>query len=150
MRNAEDQSPRACARARSGPKRSRFPRGAARNFPNFPFYAKSRGVCSLPRTRFLCFRRYLSLRRRTRQKAALRIKPRASCACRIRQRLLAFDFLFARDSFAGLISHRAAGFASGLAGASAFAASRHFSLGRFRNRLNHNILLQKLGFISLL
>lgn len=74
-------------------------------------------------------------------------KPRTSCTCRIGQRLLALDFLFARDSFAGLISYRAAGFTSGLAGASAFAATRHFSLGRLRNRLNHNVLLQKLGFI---
>ena len=52
--------------------------------------------------------------------------------------LFAFDFLFARDSFAGLVAYRAAGFASGLTGASAFAASGHFLFSGFRNRLNHN------------
>jgi len=52
--------------------------------------------------------------------------------------LFTFDFFFARNSFAGLVAYRAAGFASGLAGASAFAASRRFLFSRFRNRLYHN------------
>jgi hypothetical protein len=51
--------------------------------------------------------------------------------------LFTFDFIFARNSFAGLISYRAAGFTRRLAGASAFAASGYFLFSGFRNRLNH-------------
>ena len=53
-------------------------------------------------------------------------------------KLFAFDFFFARNSFAGLIAYRTARFASGLAGASAFATSSNFLFSGFRNRLNHN------------
>ena len=53
-------------------------------------------------------------------------------------RLFTFDFVFARISFAGLVTYRAARFASGLAGASAFAASRYFLISGFRNRFNHS------------
>jgi hypothetical protein len=51
--------------------------------------------------------------------------------------LFTFDFLFARNSFAGLVAYRAARFASGLAGASAFTASGNFLFSGFRNRFNH-------------
>ena len=53
-------------------------------------------------------------------------------------KLFAFDFFFARNSFTGLVAYRAARFASGLAGTSAFAASGYFLISGFRNRLNHN------------
>ena len=58
-----------------------------------------------------------------------------------KRRLLAFDFFFARNSFAGLVAYRAAGFASGLTGASALAASGHFLVCGFCDGLNHNVLL---------
>jgi len=54
--------------------------------------------------------------------------------------LFTLDFFFARNSFAGLIAYRAARFASGLTGASAFAASGYFLFCGFRDRFNHNIL----------
>jgi hypothetical protein len=59
----------------------------------------------------------------------------------LRQRrvfLFTFDFLFARNSFAGLVAYRAARFPSGLASASAFTASGNFLFNGFRNRFNHN------------
>ena len=52
--------------------------------------------------------------------------------------LFAFDFFFARNSFAGLVTYRAARFASRLARASAFAASGYFLVCGFRDGLNHN------------
>lgn len=54
-----------------------------------------------------------------------------------RRGLFALDFLFARDSFAGLVADRAARLAGGLTGASAFAAARDLSFGGFRYRLDH-------------
>jgi hypothetical protein len=53
-------------------------------------------------------------------------------------KLLAFDLLFAGNSFAGLVSYRAAGFACGLTGASAFAAARNLSFSGFRDRFDHS------------
>jgi hypothetical protein len=52
-----------------------------------------------------------------------------------------FGVLLSVDALAGLIAYGAARFASGLTGASAFAATRYFSFLRFRNGLNHNFLL---------
>ena len=66
------------------------------------------------------------------------------------EQLLAFDFFFARNSFAGLVAYRAASFASGLTGASAFATSGNFLISGFRDRFNHNNVLPKflIGFCT--
>ena len=64
--------------------------------------------------------------------------------------LFAFDFIFARDSFAGLVTYRAAGFASRLTGASTFAASRYFLFGGFCNGLNHNYFSPMNGFVGII
>ena len=53
--------------------------------------------------------------------------------------LFSLDLLFSRDALAGLIANGAARLASGLAGASAFAAARHFLCLRFCDRTDHNI-----------
>ena len=45
--------------------------------------------------------------------------------------------LFSGNALAGLISYRAARFARGLTGASAFAAGGYLSFNGFRNGLNH-------------
>ena len=66
---------------------------------------------------------------------------RIAAKSRVVKELFAFDFFFARDSFAGLVTYRAARFASGLTGASALAASGHFLIYGFCDRLNHNVLL---------
>ena len=52
--------------------------------------------------------------------------------------LFTFDFLFARNSFAGLVTYGTARLTSGLAGASAFATARNLLILGFSNRLNHN------------
>ena len=65
-------------------------------------------------------------------------------------KLFAFDFFFASNSFAGLVAYGAARFASGLTGASAFTASGNFLFSGFRDRLNHNVLLNVLIWICLL
>ena len=87
------------------------------------------------------------MRERTRQKKARKITRRF---CGIdkssKKGLFALDFFFARDSFAGLVTYRAAGFASGLASASAFTTTGHFLICGFRNRLNHSVLLSIVGF----
>ena len=57
------------------------------------------------------------------------------------KKLFAFDFFFARDSFARLVAYRAARFASGLTGASAFAAAGNFLVSGFRDRFDHKIFL---------
>jgi hypothetical protein len=77
---------------------------------------------------------------KTRLKTAYEPYAVFSAIVKIACRLFAFDFIFARDSFAGLIAYRAAGFASRLTGASAFAASRYFLFGGFCNGLNHDFL----------
>ena len=56
-----------------------------------------------------------------------------------KKELSAFDFFFTRNSFAGLVPYRAARFASGLTGASAFATSGYFLFSGFCNRFNHNV-----------
>ena len=66
--------------------------------------------------------------------------------CGLFVELFTFDFIFARNSFAGLIAYRAARFASRLAGASAFAASGYLLVCGFRDRLNHSVLLSFFGF----
>ena len=53
--------------------------------------------------------------------------------------LFAFDLFFSGYSFTGLVAYRTAGLTSGLAGASAFAATNNFLFLRFCNRLNHSL-----------
>jgi hypothetical protein len=66
-------------------------------------------------------------------------------------KLFAFNFFFARNSFAGLVAYRTARFASGLTGASAFAATGNFLISGFRDRLNHNCPpIRNLDFMTLL
>jgi len=49
-----------------------------------------------------------------------------------------FGVFFSGNSFAALIADRAARFACGLAGASAFSAASYFLFRRFCYRFNHN------------
>ena len=60
--------------------------------------------------------------------------------------LVFFGIAFPRNALAGLVADRAAGFAGGLAGASAFAAPGHLSLGGFRYRLDHKNCLLAIFF----
>ena len=80
------------------------------------------------------------------QNCAVFYRQKSTEGCDRAKQLVAFDFFFARNSFAGLVAYSTARLASRLAGASAFTASGHFLFCGFRNRLNHSVLLIFLRF----